>query len=72
MDTVVMFVGRVCLQKLLGTNMSIASPIVIGLGVANVILTYQHYCSNLNECSQLTDALALAWVSIGIWAPIVV
>lgn len=61
---------RTCAQKLLGTNMCIASPAVIGLGIADVILTYQVFCPG-GTCIPLNTALALSWVGVGIWAPLV-
>jgi hypothetical protein len=43
------------------------SPFVIGLGIADVYLTYVLNCTS--GCT-LSTALALTWVSVGIWAPI--
>lgn len=63
---------RSCLLKILGINMSLVSPLAIGLGIADIVLTYQLLCDNpsMRECPPLDTPQALTWVAVGIWAPI--
>jgi hypothetical protein len=49
--------------------MVIFSPITIGLGIADLALM-QQFCVQSSLCTSLSDALALTWVAVAIWAPI--
>lgn len=50
--------------------MAIVSPLVFALGIADVTLTNQWFCTNLQQCTQLTNGIALTWAAVGIWASI--
>lgn len=60
---------KTCLQKLLGALMIIFSPITIALGIVDLVLTDQIWCAGPGPC-MLTNATALTWVAVAIWAPI--
>jgi hypothetical protein len=61
---------RKCLLKLLGVNMVIFAPITIALGIADLSLYQQLFCNIMSMCVPLTNAGALTWVSVAIWAPL--
>ena len=55
--------------RLIGGLIMIVSPITCGLGIADVILTYNK-CRDDDPCHTLTMALVMTWIATGIWASI--